>query len=103
MPFGKHEGDFISYIFQNDPQYLYWLVTQQWMEEKFPRLLHQIEEILGIEQEEVKADLSRSVELVKERIFEALTYRGFLEGEAKQMIDRLINNYKPNIGGGEEK
>ena len=41
--FGKYKGEFIADIFQKDPEYLSWLIKQEWLK---PRLKTQIENII---------------------------------------------------------
>jgi uncharacterized protein (DUF3820 family) len=49
IPFGKHKDEKISDV---PVKYLEWLQQQDWMDDKFPELLQEIEfELLGLEAE----------------------------------------------------
>lgn len=88
LPFGKYRGCDTDEIIRLDPSYLYWLIEQEFLSEKFPFLYDHLLTVLGIRQESI--ELSGSVKAIIVRVCEALTCRGFTEGEARQMVDRLI-------------
>jgi uncharacterized protein (DUF3820 family) len=46
MPIGKHKGELIQDILIDDPQYLHWLVAQDWTEENYPLLFEEINRVL---------------------------------------------------------
>ncbi len=93
LPFGKYQGEQVDVVFKDNPQYLYWLIEQPWLKEKYKTLYLNIINILQVTEE---VELSRGIEMVVDRVMEALLVRGFSTGEAEQMVDRLLqfNNKK---------
>lgn len=37
VPIGKHKGQYIS-VLKNDPQYVKWLISQQWVKHQLPEM-----------------------------------------------------------------
>lgn len=91
LPFGKYKGQQVEYVFKNHPQYLYWLIEQEWLKEKYKTLYLNIIKVLGITEE---VELSHGAELIKNRVIEALLARGFSTGESEQMVNRLLQAYR---------
>ena len=87
LPFGKYQSEQLKVVFKTNPQYLYWLIDQSWLKEKYKTLYLHIVKILEITEE---VELSRSIEMIKDRVMEALLARGLSKGEADQMVDRLL-------------
>lgn len=87
MPFGKHENKLLVDIAEDDPQYLYWLLEQEWIK---PSLIRNIRIALGLEDPQKDSIHSRPLQLIIDKIEEALLTRGWSKGEAEQMIRRLM-------------
>lgn len=87
LPFGKYRSEQVDIVFEDNPQYLYWLIDQPWLKEKYKTLYLNIIKTLEVTEE---VELSRGVEMVVDRVMEALLARGFSTGEAEQMVNRLI-------------
>lgn len=49
IPFGKYEGESINRVVAKDPEYLEWLIEQEWFQDKYPELLEEIEHRLDTE------------------------------------------------------
>jgi len=89
LPFGKYKGIETTFIITQDPSYLYWLIDQDFLSAKFPLIYDHLLTVLGIRQE--TNEMSGSIRAVVARIIEALSCRGFTDGESRQMVDRLIS------------
>lgn len=87
LPFGKYRNEQVGVVFEDNPQYLYWLIEQPWLKEKYKTLYLNIIKILEVTEE---VELSRGIEMVVDRVMEALLARGFSTGEAEQMVNRLV-------------
>lgn len=46
MTFGKYEGHTPKWIVQKDPDYVEWLLDQDWFEERFPDLYALFDELM---------------------------------------------------------
>ena len=89
MPFGKHRGKFLIEVVDEDPQYLHWLLDQEWVTSS---LLKNIRLALKLEIDIPSKDAvrSRPLQLIIDKVQEALLSRGWAKGEAEQMIRRLM-------------
>jgi uncharacterized protein (DUF3820 family) len=87
MPFGKYQDKLLIDIAEDDPQYLYWLIEQEWLK---PSLLRNVQLALKLETLPDKSVRGRPLQLIIDKVKEALFARGWSKGEAEQMIRRLM-------------
>ena len=62
LPFGKYQGEQLVVVFETNLQYLYWLIEQPWLKEKYKTLYLHIVKVLEITEE---VELSRGIEMIK--------------------------------------
>lgn len=87
LPFGKYRGKLLVDIAEDDPQYLHWLLEQEWIK---PSLIKNVRIALGLEDSPKDTIRSRPLQLIIDKVKEALLVRGWSKGEAEQMIRRLM-------------
>lgn len=95
LRFGKYRNKKISEVLDEDPQYIRWLLQQEWLDNS---IRYTIEKEIDKrrqpqrekEQEsETQEEQSRNKSKVEKVILEALTSRGWTTSEAEQMIRRM--------------
>lgn len=94
LRFGKHRNKKISEVLDKDPQYIRWLLQQEWLDNSIRSVIEK--EIdkrrqprTSEKEPETPEEQSKNKSKVEKVILEALTSRGWTTAEAEQMIRRM--------------
>lgn len=81
--FGKYRGRSVDDVAIDDPAYLQWLLTQDWI---WVELRTEIEDLLGLDTEK----MGRATKLLIDKVSEALQTKGYSDVEAQQKVKRFM-------------
>lgn len=95
LRFGKHRNKKISDVLDEDPQYIRWLLQQEWLDNSIRSAIeNEIDRRRKPREEkepesDSQEEQSKNKSKVEKVILEALTSRGWTTAEAEQMIRRM--------------